>query len=58
MTGGSSGGPWILNFSGQAGGTNYLNGNNSYRYTMHPQELFSPYFGDAAKLLYDELIAG
>lgn len=55
MTGGSSGGPWIISFSGQAGGTNYLNGNNSYRYTMHPQELFSPYFGTSAKILYDEL---
>ncbi len=58
MTRGSSGGPWILSFSGQAGGTNFLNGNNSYRYTFHPQELFSPYFGDAAKFLYDELTAG
>lgn len=58
MTRGSSGGPWILGFSGQAGGTNSLNGNNSYRYTFHPQELYSPYFGDAAKFLYDELLAG
>ena len=58
MTRGSSGGPWILDFSGQAGGTNFLNGNNSYRYTSHPEELFSPYFGDAAKSMYDELLAG
>jgi len=58
MTKGSSGGPWILSFSGQAVGTNFLNGNNSYRYTAHPKELFSPYFGYAAKTLYDELLAG
>ena len=55
---GSSGGPWILSFSGQVGQTNFLNGNNSYRYTFHPQEMYSPYFGDAAKFLYDELLAG
>ena len=58
MTQGSSGGPWILSFSGQVGQTNFLNGNNSYRYSFHPKELFSPYFGDAANLLFDELIAG
>ena len=58
MTQGSSGGPWILNFSGQFGQTNFLNGNNSYRYSYHPKELFSPYFGSAAKSLFDELIAG
>ena len=49
MTGGCSGGPWILAF----GSGNYLNGQNSYRYTDHPKELFSPYYGDAAKSLYD-----
>ena len=58
MTPGSSGGPWILSFSGKYGGTNYLNGNNSYRYSFHPNELFSPYFGDGAKVLYDELVSG
>jgi len=58
MTRGSSGGPWILSFSGHVGSTNFLNGNNSYRYTSHPEELYSPYFGDAAKSLYDELLAG
>ena len=57
MTGGSSGGPWIWNFSGQVGATNYLNGNNSYRHIYHPQEMFSPYFGAAAKSLHDELLA-
>ena len=56
MTGGSSGGPWIINFSGDAGFANYLNGNNSYR-RLDPEEMYSPYFGDAAQNLYDELIS-
>jgi V8-like Glu-specific endopeptidase len=57
MTAGSSGGPWIINFSGEVGAANYLNGNNSYRYSEGPEEMFSPYFGDAAQNLYDELIS-
>jgi len=48
MTPGSSGGPWIINFSGSTGDTNYLNGNNSFRYTGFGEEIYSPYFGDAA----------
>jgi V8-like Glu-specific endopeptidase len=55
MTRGSSGGPWILDFSGTAGGSNFLNGNNSYRYPTHPNELFSPYFDLKAKSLWDGL---
>ena len=57
MTAGSSGGPWIVNFSGDAGSANYLNGNNSYRYSEGPEEMFSPYFGDAAQSLRDELVS-
>jgi len=49
MTPGSSGGPWIINFSGSPGHTNYINGNNSYRYTGLEEEIYSPYFSDAAK---------
>ena len=48
-TPGSRGGPWIQGFNGLAGTSNYLNGNNSYRYTSHPEEMFSPYFGNKAK---------
>ena len=59
QTGGSSGGPLVINFSGEGGATNLVNGNNSYRY-VNPNgpcvifgspcelELFSPYFGDGA----------
>lgn len=54
MTPGSSGGPWILNFSSESGSTNYINGNNSYRYSRS-EEMFSPYFGSAAKTLWDSL---
>ena len=54
MTPGSSGGPWIVNFSGASGSTNLLNGNNSYRYGLS-EEMFSPYFGTAAKNLWDSL---
>ena len=50
QTGGTSGGPWILGFNGSSGG--YLNGNNSYRWSGSPYEMYSPYFGDAAYSLY------
>jgi len=53
MTKGSSGGAWIINFSGSTGSTNYLNGNNSFRNLIEPEEIYSPYFGDAAKDLLD-----
>ncbi len=52
QTGGTSGGPWVVDFSGVGGATNFLNGNNSYRYNSpNPPEnlkLYSPYFGDGA----------
>ncbi|MFC1922288.1 trypsin-like serine peptidase [Chloroflexota bacterium] len=56
MTRGSSGGPWIKDFSGVAGSANFLNGNTSYRHLSNPEELFSPYFGDAAKTLWNQLM--
>lgn len=55
MTPGSSGGPWIINFSGSTGNTNYLNGNNSFRFTGFTEELYSPYFGEDAKDLLDTI---
>ena len=54
MTGGCSGGPWIWRF----GAGNYVNGVNSYRRSSKPKELYSPYFGNAAKSLYDSLRKG
>jgi V8-like Glu-specific endopeptidase len=52
-TGGTSGGPWVINFTSASGTlANLLNGNNSYKYLapVPPEnlKLFSPYFGDAA----------
>jgi len=51
LTGGSSGGPWILRF----GTANYVNGVNSYRRRSRPQEMFSPYFDNNAKSLFDTI---
>ena len=53
MTGGCSGGPWIWRF----GTGNYLNGNNSFRYNSRPEELYTPYFGNTAKSLWDVIQA-
>ncbi len=55
MTSGSSGGPWILDFGGSTSSQNYINGNNSYRYSSHPEEIYSPYFNSDAKSLWDDL---
>jgi V8-like Glu-specific endopeptidase len=41
MTGGSSGGPWILGL----GRGNYLNGVVSYGYPGEPRSIYGPYFG-------------
>ncbi|MCH7857599.1 MAG: hypothetical protein IIB37_12675 [Gemmatimonadetes bacterium] len=51
LTGGSSGGPWILKF----GTGNYLHGNNSYRRKTKLKEMFSPRFNKNAKSLFDAL---
>lgn len=53
MTGGCSGGPWVLKLQS----LNALNGINSYRLSSRPEEMNSPYFDDRAKALYDALIA-
>jgi hypothetical protein len=52
MTGGSSGGGWIVRFSSGGG---YLNGHNDYQYTdpKRPKEMFSPYFDDDELSLYN-----
>ena len=52
MTGGSSGGPWVLDYSEWGG---YLNGNVSYGYVGVPDQYYSPYFGDGAISVYDWL---
>jgi V8-like Glu-specific endopeptidase len=54
QTGGTSGGPWILSF----GSGYYVNGQMSYRYVNpdHPQEMFSPFYGDAAYNLWNAVV--
>jgi V8-like Glu-specific endopeptidase len=47
MTGGSSGGPWILDYApDKSGEVNYINGVNSWKYYAQPNAIYSPYFGD------------
>lgn len=59
LTGGSSGGPWVVDLNALAVSTsggapvamNLLNGNNSYRYTGGPpntQRLYGPFFSNGA----------
>lgn len=48
MTGGSSGGPWLVNYrANQVGAVNRINGLNSYKYNTQPEAMYSPYFGNA-----------
>jgi V8-like Glu-specific endopeptidase len=63
QTGGTSGGPWIRNYSGTGGASNYANGVNSYRRcfdnactSLYTQELFSPYFDNSTKALKDCIV--
>ncbi|MCB0197363.1 MAG: hypothetical protein KDJ65_35780 [Anaerolineae bacterium] len=54
LTGGSSGGPWILNLDWRGGsGRNLANGVMSYGYTCCTRESFSPYFGNGAISIYN-----
>jgi len=49
MTGGCSGGGWLI----QVNGTWYVNGHNDYGYSNRPGVLFSPYYGSAAQSLFN-----
>ncbi|MFE0026998.1 trypsin-like serine peptidase [Amycolatopsis sp. NPDC059021] len=57
MTGGSSGGPWFLNFD-EATGTGVQASVNSFGYTFLPNYMFGPYFGADAQTLYGKAQAG
>jgi hypothetical protein len=54
MTGGSSGGPWYVNF-GSNGSTGSLNSVNSFKYTAGKltKYMFGPYFGAYAQATYN-----
>ena len=51
MTGGCSGGPWVIQRSNAV----YANGINSFRYTSSPDTMYSPYFGEGFLSLYDKV---
>lgn len=51
MTGGSSGGPWFLNFNA-ATGAGVLNSVNSFKYNFADFWMFGPYFGPEAQAVY------
>jgi V8-like Glu-specific endopeptidase len=54
MAGGSSGGPWLVNYQPyQAGALNTINGVVSYYAPGRPQQIYTPYFGSAAQQLYE-----
>jgi hypothetical protein len=50
MTGGSSGGPWFIQMSGNW----YLNGHNDFTSRLQPGHMFSPYYDDTWYALYDK----
>jgi V8-like Glu-specific endopeptidase len=41
MTGGSSGGPWLISYSGAFG---YVNGHNDFKYNNDSAHMYSPYY--------------
>ena len=56
MTGGSSGGPWFLNFD-EGSGMGTLNSLNSFKYTtlglLDNGSMYGPYFGSVIQSLYE-----
>jgi V8-like Glu-specific endopeptidase len=50
MTGGSSGGPWFIQISGNW----YLNGHNDFTSSLQPGHMFSPYYDDTWFALYNK----
>lgn len=50
MTGGSSGGAWLMSFDGNWG---YINGHNDFKYDATPQYMYSPYYGNQVLNLYN-----
>jgi V8-like Glu-specific endopeptidase len=50
LTGGASGGPWLISFNGQWG---YVNSVNDARFSLYPSDMTGLYFGNAAGSLYN-----
>ncbi len=58
MTGGSSGGPWIMDFApGKTGLVNLANSVNSYTYDFQPEAMYGPYFDTAVNDLKEDAIS-
>lgn len=55
-TGGTSGGPWVVQYTYNSYSGNYVNGVNSYKYNNDPYSIYSPYFGDGAINLFNTVI--
>ncbi len=55
MTGGSSGGAWLLDLNDDKAHGTHINGNVSYGYINRPDEYYSPYFSDAQINIYTAL---
>ena len=57
LTGGSSGGPWIISYGlpGQVagGGNNFINGHNDWKWNTEPEAMASPYFDCRAMAIYN-----
>jgi V8-like Glu-specific endopeptidase len=53
MTGGSSGGGWLRELDQ---GHGYLNGHNDFKIRELPGLMFSPYYGEAARSLYYDVV--
>jgi V8-like Glu-specific endopeptidase len=52
FTGGSSGGPWLMDFNGQVG---YIDGVNDFGYSSLPGYIFSADFGNNADAVYNTM---
>jgi len=57
MTGGSSGGPWLLNFNTSTG-TGIANSVNSFKYTNDSSTMYGPYFGNYANAVFNAAASG
>lgn len=59
LTGGSSGGPWILQYGlpGQVGGAgnNYINGHNDWKWSNRPDRMMSPYYDCRQMVIFNFL---
>jgi V8-like Glu-specific endopeptidase len=50
MTGGSSGGGWLISLNGTFG---YVNGHNDYKYNNDTNHMYSPYYGNDWYLVFN-----